>query len=119
MKWLSVENLVILYTSNLCHKIIQRKTPKYLYERLITDTNKNTLTKTGNKLGTKPGNIGKSTHMINTYCSSIYEIYNNLPPILISINEKQIFKKYLKRYLHNKMDLPPSTFQTTGLDPGL
>ena len=119
MKWLPVEKLIILQTSKLCHKIIQTKNPKYLHERLTTEPNKNTRTKIGNKLGTKPDNIGKTTQTANTYCSKIYKIYNDLPSVITSIKEKETFKKYLKRYLHNPVDLPPSSFQTAGLDPGL
>ena len=37
MKWLPIEKLITLNTSKLCHKIIQTKTPKYLYERLMTE----------------------------------------------------------------------------------
>ena len=92
MKWLSIEKLIILNTSKLCHKILQTQTPKYLHERLTTEPNKNTRTKMGNKLGTKPDNIGKTTHTANTFCSKIYNIYNTLPSAITSNKEKHTLK---------------------------
>ena len=71
--------------------------PKYLYGRLTTATAKNTRTKIGNKLGTKPDNIGKSTLTASTYFAKIFEIYNNLSSIITSIDEKKTLTKYLKR----------------------
>jgi hypothetical protein len=87
---------------------------------IITNNTTHTRNNLGNKLGTKPKNVGKSTYTKNQFCSRSYDIYNSLPSIITSIEDKETFKKYLKKYFLNNLDLPdPKVFMIAGLVPGL
>lgn len=120
MKWLCVQDMIKYRISCLIHQIIYTKTPAYLYHILITNNVTNTRNKLGNKLGTKPANIGKTYITKIQFCARSYEIYNSIPSIITSIENKYLFKKYLKRYLFNERDLPdPNKYKITGLMDGL
>ena len=97
VNWLPVDKLVTLHMSKLCHQILNTGSPKYLYERLVPNSNVNTRSNMGNKLGTKPKNTGKSQFTKDTFCSRIYEVYNKIPSELTSITDKKQFGKYLKK----------------------
>ena len=83
---------------------------------LIKNNNINTRNKLGNKLGMKPNNIGKTQYTKNKFCSRSYKIYNSIACIITSIPKKEIFKKYLKKYLMNNNNLPhPNVYKIVGL----
>ena len=92
MKWLPIQELINYRISCLVHQIINTKTPIYLYEMLITNNQTNTRNKVGNKLGTKPREIGKTMYTKNQFCSRAYDIYNNIPSIITSITKRDMFK---------------------------
>ena len=87
---------------------------------LILNNSMNTRNCIGNKLGPRPRNIGKSQYSQNQFIPRSYDIYNAIPSIITSIEDKKTFQKYLKKYFNNPLDLPdPLLFNISGLSPGL
>ena len=120
MNWLPIDKLIEYRIACLIHQIIYTKKPEYLHDMLITNNKINICNNLGNKLGTKPGNIGSSQFTKDQFCSHSYDIYNKIPSIITSIKNKLTFKKYLKRYHMNNSDLPhSSSFHIAGLLPGI
>ena len=122
VNWLPLNKLIILHIAKPCHQLIYTKTPQYPYKCLIPISKANTRTNIGNKLGPKPKETGKSQYTKDTFCSRIYEIYNDLPSILTSIPDKKTFGIHLKRYLFNPKCLPSSSdpkFQIIGILQGI
>ena len=120
MNWLQIQELISYRISCLIHQIVYTQKPEYLHKILIANNSINTRSNLGNKLGTKPKNIGKSQYTKNQFCSKAYNIYNLIPSIITSIENKALFKKYLKRYLLNNNDLPDSKiYKVAGLQTGL
>ena len=55
---------------------------------LVTNNNINTRNKLGNKLGTKPNEIGRTQFKKNQFYSRAYDIYNVIPSTITSIVKK-------------------------------
>ena len=120
MNWLNIEKLVILNVSILVHDIINTGEPRYLYERIIRLTNSSTRSNMGRKLGQKPPDIGNNTFTKNQFCSRVFEIYNDLPAQITSVQNKKKFKLFPKKYLHNNKDLPDiNEYPIPGLHKGI
>ena len=122
MNWLPVDKLITLQIAKLCHTIIHQKTPRYLYERIVSQSNIQTRMNIGHKLGAKPRNIGSTSITKDTFVSRIFSLYNGLPSILTSITCKTTFSKYPQHYIFDPMDLPSYNdpkFTIFGLLPGL
>ena len=87
---------------------------------LISNNNINTRNNLGNKLGSRPANTGNTQFSKKQFGIRAYDIYNQIPSIITSIEDKKTFKKYLKRYFFNPTDLPdPKVFKISGLVHGL
>ena len=120
MNWMSIEQLVEYRISCLIHQVIYTQTPEYIYKMLIVNNQTNTRTTIGNKLGPKPRHIGKTQYSKNQFIPRSYDIYNAIPSIITSIENKQIFQNHLRRYILNRLDLPdPKIFKISGLSPGI
>ena len=120
MKWMPMQDLINYRISCLVHQVVYTHKPEYIYKMLIQNNNINTRNNLGNKLGSRPRNIGSTQYSKNQFIARAYDIYNVIPSIITSIENKQIFQKYLKKYYFNPSNLPdPKIFQISGLLPGL
>ena len=87
---------------------------------LIVNNQTNTRSMIGNKLGPKPKHIGKTQFSKNQFIPRSYDIYNAIPSIITSIQNRKIFQNHLRKYLMNPLDLPdPKIFKISGLSTGI
>ena len=96
MKWLPIQELIDYRISCLVHQVVYTHKPEYLYKMLILNNNVNTRNNIGNKLGSRPKNIGSTQYSMNQFIPRSFDIYNKVPSIITSIENKPIFK--VKKY---------------------
>ena len=106
LNWLSIDNLVKLYSAILIHQIINISKPEYLSMMMTRDDTLPTRSSAVRKLGPKPNLQGNNSNYNCTFIAKSYEIYNKLPDLVTAIHNKKIFKTKLKRFLKDPNDIP-------------
>ena len=108
MKWVSVQQLAILASAKLAHKILTTSQPAVLSHRILSKINHSRPTRNNGPflLGPKPITVGRSITSKYQFRANVYKNYDNLPQVLRKITKPVIFKKRVKRFLKNNNDLP-------------
>ena len=118
MKWLSIQQLAQLTSAKLTHKILTTSQPAALAHRMLSRINTTRTTRQSGPflLGPRLPGLGRTLTTKYQYRTNAYRHYNDIPLVIKQIRWPIIFKKRLKRYLHNNDDLPTNRTTTTQQD---
>ena len=104
LKWLDYENLYKSSIYKTTHQLLNTYNQHYITSDLIQ--NRNIRNKSQNKLGPHANKIGMNEIEQATFVYQAKKIYNTLPKELTMIKKKNLFKKWLKKYMLNKQIRP-------------
>ena len=103
--WLSVRQLVFYHSVILVHKTLQTKTPKYIYSKLATEFPYNTRLASSESVRMGPEFQAKLSLTEKSFMNRATVCYNQLPTTLRKVQKEQKFKKELKQWVLENVQL--------------
>ena len=110
MNWLSLEQILAVSSNRLTHSIVHKQKPAILAHKMRNSWKKgDIITRLSGpyKLGPRPNTIGRTSLTKNHYRAKAYDYWADIPEIVQKISTPHLFKKWVKRSIKNKKDLPP------------
>ena len=110
MNWLNLEQILTISSNRLTHSIIHLKRPTLMAQRMKpkwVPGDQETRLSGPHKLGPRPRNVGRTRLTKYHYRAQAYHYWDLIPDEVKKITQKPLFKKWSKRTLKNKKDLPP------------
>ena len=115
MKWLTLEQYLLVSSSRIVHSIVHKSRPVLLAHLMKPKTNipvKETRLTGRFKLGSRPAHIGRTQKTKYNFKAKAFDFWAQIPDSIQSIPAPHLFKKWLKKWLQDPKNLPPPHPQT-------